>query len=711
MNRNRKSSTVKPLPRLLAAFLAMTLALSLFMTAAPREAYAASSAPAKVKIKSAVVNETQVTLKWKKAKRAVKYQVALRSAKSGWKYWKTVKKTKANKKKYGSAKYKLKVKGNKYKVYKKGKVFKYKVLKTLKKTSFTYKGKAGKTYVFAVRGIAGKKKGKWSKGITRKTNAPAPAAEAQNTTVSEQNNPNAEGLMTLDWRSSAASDGAPTIEETSKPYLSHTSFKLTKGYSTSITLKNYTGTEEVQWKSSNASLIYVKSTSGTNHIKASIVSRTASESVTITATVGGESYTATVTGRPAPSLSRTSLYLTKGYITSITLNNYNGSTDVVWSSSNTKVIIVKSTSGTHNVKATIKALQATGSATITAKAGGKSYTATVTARNVPMIKQGDMTLPQGSTKQLTIQNYSGTVTWSSSKTSVATVSSKGLVTVKGTSGTTTITAKCGSKTATCKITARKKTPEEATKYVKKTYKYKGEAMIKADVPEGWTFSVVGINASGCEPIILITDPTGKFGVYHRISFAMAKSKEAANYWKNHGGLDLIYPVPVKNYKANGYDAAGLFAGICTYSGMKSYAIEKKLGKTPFGSDILVTRATDKKGNKMRYIFCGQVNDTGSYDIYYKGSALSLATAATATTLDVWFLLGQDVAYLQAPYNDMEAWAPVLGHIFGSIEYTPECVKYHSDTSEMNLEQVKAYSKIFNDQSEKMVNDFLKYIHG
>ena len=89
----------------------------------------AASKPAKVKsVKVTKKTQTSVTLKWKKAKRAKKYQVFVKSSK------------------------------------------KYKKVKTLKKTKVTIKKlKAGKTYRFKVRGIRGKKVGKFSKVIKAKT--------------------------------------------------------------------------------------------------------------------------------------------------------------------------------------------------------------------------------------------------------------------------------------------------------------------------------------------------------------------------------------------------------------------------------------------------------------------------------------------------------------------------------------------------------------
>lgn len=76
------------------------------------------------------------------------------------------------------------------------------------------------------------------------------------------------------------------------------------------------------------------------------------------------------------------------------------------------------------------------------------------------ISDTSATLSVGFTKKLKVDNTSGTVTWSSSKASVATVSDKGVVTAKK-AGTATITAKTESGLKlTCKITVKANTFKE-----------------------------------------------------------------------------------------------------------------------------------------------------------------------------------------------------------------------------------------------------------
>ena len=105
-----------------AVLLAFIMILSGIGSGAVERAFAAKAKkPAKVKLVSAKRSGFKMTLKWKKAKNAKKYQVYVKA---------------------GQAKWKLK--------------------KTLKKTTFSMNGAEGTEYSFKVRGVNGKKKGSFS---------------------------------------------------------------------------------------------------------------------------------------------------------------------------------------------------------------------------------------------------------------------------------------------------------------------------------------------------------------------------------------------------------------------------------------------------------------------------------------------------------------------------------------------------------------------
>ena len=174
------------------------------------------------------------------------------------------------------------------------------------------------------------------------------------------------------------------------------------------------------------------------------------------------SWTAQMDGATAVTsvaLDKTELVLTVGdaaaQLKAIVLPEDATDKTVTWSSDKTSVATVDATGNVTAVAA--------GEATITAKAGDKTATCTVTVTaatvavtSVALDKTelvlivGDAAaqlkatvLPEDATDK--------TVTWSSDKTSVATVDATGKVTAVA-EGEATITAKAGDKTATCKIT-------------------------------------------------------------------------------------------------------------------------------------------------------------------------------------------------------------------------------------------------------------------
>ena len=187
--------------------------------------------------------------------------------------------------------------------------------------------------------------------------------------------------------------------------------------------------------------------------------------VTITAAAGGKSAQCAVTVQakvvPVTSvtLDKTTLTLTEGDETTLTATvKPDDATDktVTWTSSDATVATV--TDGK------VKALKA-GTATITAKAGDKTATCTVTvkAKVVPVtsvtLDKTTLTLTEGDETTLTAtvkpdNATDKTVTWTTSDATVATVTDGKVNAIKA--GTATITAKAGDKTATCTVTVKAK---------------------------------------------------------------------------------------------------------------------------------------------------------------------------------------------------------------------------------------------------------------
>ncbi|MBR5907619.1 MAG: Ig domain-containing protein [Bacteroidales bacterium] len=156
------------------------------------------------------------------------------------------------------------------------------------------------------------------------------------------------------------------------------------------------------------------------------------------------------------SLSKTSAELAIGKTLQLTATvSPSNATDktVTWSSSSTTVASVSPTGLVTAI--------AEGSSNITASCGGKIATCKITVVKPTVavtsveLDQTDITLKKGDSQTLkaTVKPDNATdknVTWTSSKTDVATVDNAGKVTAVA-KGVSTITASCSGKTATCKV--------------------------------------------------------------------------------------------------------------------------------------------------------------------------------------------------------------------------------------------------------------------
>ena len=255
----------------------------------------------------------------------------------------------------------------------------------------------------------------------------------------------------------------PQVIAVSSVSLDKTSVSLNVGESVTLaaTVKPDNATNKtVSWSSSNASVASVDASGK--------VSAVAEGTATITAKAGDKTATCSVTvtkkvvAVESVTLDKSSLELTEGETATLTAtvkpDNASDKT-VTWSSSKTSVATVDA-----NGKVTAVA---EGNATITAKAGNKSATCSVTVtKNVVAVEsitldKSSLELNEGETATLVAtvkpdKATNKTVTWSSSRTSVATVDANGKVTAVA-EGTATITAKAGDKTATCSVTVKKNT--------------------------------------------------------------------------------------------------------------------------------------------------------------------------------------------------------------------------------------------------------------
>lgn len=225
--------------------------------------------------------------------------------------------------------------------------------------------------------------------------------------------------------------------------------KLTLNKGEKYTLK-LVGGKKVKWSTSNKRVATVSS-------KGKVTAK-ARGTVTITATSGKKKYKCKLKVE-TPSMSKTSIYLTKGQ--AYTLKLKNTSQKVKWSTSNKKVAIV-----TSKGKVTAKGK---GTATITAKCGNKKYTCKVKVET-PSISKTSIKVFKGSTYTLKMNGTSRSVTWSTSNRYVATVDSKGRVSGVE-NGTAIITATVGGKKYRCKVSVQGYEKNIVTSYKKISKRY------------------------------------------------------------------------------------------------------------------------------------------------------------------------------------------------------------------------------------------------
>jgi uncharacterized protein (TIGR02145 family) len=215
--------------------------------------------------------------------------------------------------------------------------------------------------------------------------------------------------------------------------------------------------QAVAWSSNNPAVATV-----TNGVVTAVAAGTAT--ITVTTADGGKTATCDVTVAPATipvtgvTLSQTAANLNVGGTVTLiaTVQPTNATNQAVaWSSNNSAVATV-----TDGVVTAIAAGTAT--ITVTTADGSKAATCTITV-SVPVtgvtLSQTTATVNVGSklTLTATVQPSTATnktVSWKSSKTTVATVANGVVTAVAAGTATITVTTADGSKTATCAITVR-----------------------------------------------------------------------------------------------------------------------------------------------------------------------------------------------------------------------------------------------------------------
>ena len=216
-----------------------------------------------------------------------------------------------------------------------------------------------------------------------------------------------------------------------KPKLNKTKLTLITGEKYQLKLSNVKASS-VKWLTSNKKIVTVD--------KKGKVTAKKKGSATITVKAEGKSYKCKITVKNAPAISKTKIEIYDGYSYQLKLNNVSA-TDVTWSTSNKNIATVDKDGKVTGVKA--------GTATITAKAGKKSYKCKVTVKSVAL-KTTEIVIYIGKAQKLEL-NKGNIKNASTSDETVVTVTTDGTVTAVGYGeAVITITSDLN-KTYTCKV--------------------------------------------------------------------------------------------------------------------------------------------------------------------------------------------------------------------------------------------------------------------
>ena len=318
--------------------------------------------------------------------------------------------------------------------------------------------------------------------------------------------------------------------------LDKTSISLYVGeiYELKATVMPSNANQEVTWSSSDSKIATVDEKGLVTGVKAGTVKITATskENSSIKATC-----TITVESIPVSSveLDKASLTLTEGdtYTLKATVKPDDAYEKTpTWSSSNTSVATVSD-------KGVVTAVKA-GTATITAKCGGKTAACEVTVQTKAIAVTGvslnttsiTLTVGDKQTLKATVTPSNATnksVTWSSSNSTIASVSSSGVVTAKK-AGTAKITVKTkdGGKTATCTVTVQDAGPKGYKVFIKHGAEFKYNEIPYEGTSKGSAF----------------TSPNTKYnyaGDNHEL-FVSTTSAEVSNMFNELGMTDRDFQI-------------------------------------------------------------------------------------------------------------------------------------------------------------------------
>ena len=495
---------------------------------------------------------------------------------------------------------------------------------------------------------------------------------------------------------------------------------------------------DAAWVSKNTKVITVLTSSSTKkkYFKAVGEGKTTAE-----VTVGGKQYIYTLTVRQVSMKNTASLTAPKVTL-NVTFTKTNSVyyprlywfdtkeeiTGITWASADTKIAkTVKTTDGKWKVKPV-----ANGKTKVTCKYRGGTFTLNVTVNiptaDPPAISSSSHTFTKAkATCTVYLKNYSGSVTWKSSNTKVATVTTGsdgvGKVTAAA-NGTANISATVSGKTYTMKVTVNIPEDEDVVKFYDKSCKIGTNTMFTYKAPYGWSVKVEDNNIA--DFAYTIKDSTGKYYVKVYTSSAPYKNKKAADYfYAAYGNLFpslkyRFYTTPMSGYASTGYDTAGVFAGFARWlaskeGSTKTPKILQKTGKTLLTGDVLHTSTITQKSGKTtkeEQIFFAAVSNVIKM-IYTKAEYPNLKDIDPRLEYNVDYgpLTVSNLVCMNAPSADFDNYAPILAQIHASIAYSDYFIKERANASEETIAQMRSEMEKADRASEQQVEHFLDYLRG
>jgi YVTN family beta-propeller protein len=283
-------------------------------------------------------------------------------------------------------------------------------------------------------------------------------------------------------------------------------------------------TAAVTWSSSDITVAAISNASGSNGLATSV----GQGSVTITATFSTIAGSTGLTVTPAALVSiavipaNSSIANGTGQQFAATGTYTDNSTQpltssVNWSSSDATVASISNASGSSGMASSVGQGSATITATMGAISGSTGLTVTAATLVSIAITPVSPSVTDGATQQFTatgtytdnsIQNLTGSVTWASSNTTIASVSnatgSSGLATAAGV-GTTSISASLGAVTAPVATLTAAAAPEYAY-----ASNQSDNTLSEYAIGAGGVLTSIGTQTTGVEPNAIAVVPSGRY---------------------------------------------------------------------------------------------------------------------------------------------------------------------------------------------------------